>query len=117
MAYKFATKQLIWLFNPCHMTSFLQMYLLASEATPFNNKVFQIMLHTMHGPLAAILFPVTDSLLLPFEPEIYWIQHILIIIIPLYLVMTPESGYRAHRLFQTELFLQGLSFLFLVELS
>ena len=57
VAYKFATKQLIWLLNPCHVTSFVQMYLLASEATSKNNHVFQMMLHVMHGPVAALVFP------------------------------------------------------------
>ena len=63
VAYKFATKQLIWLLNPCHVTSFVQMYLLASEATSKNNHVFQMMLHVMHGPVAALVFPgrILDS--------------------------------------------------------
>jgi len=106
VAYKFATKQLIWLLNPCHVTSFVQMYLLASEATSKNNHVFQMMLHVMHGPVAALVFPVTDSLLLPFEKEIYWIQHIIIIVIPIYLV-TFDTGYTAHRVFQIDRFLQA----------
>ena len=54
-------------------------------------------------------FSVTDSLLLPFEPEIYWIQHIIIIVIPIYLV-TFDTGYKAHRVFQIDRFLQGLSY-------
>ena len=136
VAYKFATKQLIWLLNPCHVTSFVQMYLLASEATSKNNHVFQMMLHVMHGPVAALVFPgsildshkiigtilhtifspfffflVTDSLLLPFEKEIYWIQHIIIIVIPIYLV-TFDTGYTAHRVFQIDRFLQGLSYFY-----
>ena len=52
---------------------------------------------------------MTDSLLLPFEKEIYWIQHIIIIVIPIYLV-TFDTGYTAHRVFQIDRFLQGLSY-------
>ena len=110
VAYKVATKQLIWLFNPCHVTSMVQIYLLTSEATAFTNKVFQIMLHTIHGPLAALLFPTTESLILPFEPEVYWIQHILIIIIPFYLMSSyAPSRYHAHSPLQIDIYTQGLS--------
>ena len=54
---------------------------------------------------------MTDSLLLPFEKEIYWIQHIIIIVIPIYLV-TFDTGYTAHRVFQIDRFLQGLSYIY-----
>jgi len=108
VAYKVATKQLIWLFNPCHVTSMVQIYLLTSEATAFTNKVFQIMLHTIHGPLAALLFPTTESLILPFEPEVYWIQHILIIIIPFYLMSSyAPSRYHAHSPLQMDIYTQA----------
>ena len=47
VAYKFATKQLIFLLAPCHVTSIVQMYLLTSEVNPWSNYVYQIMLHYM----------------------------------------------------------------------
>jgi len=99
VGYKFATKQLIWLLNPCHVTSFLQMYLLAvpSESWSGNQTMFKLMLHTLHGPLAAILFPTTECLILPFEVEIYYIQHWIIILVPLYLLMIEDGhGYQCH---------------------
>ena len=56
------------------------------------------MLHTLHGPIAAMLFPTTEPLVLPFEVEIYWIQHILIVLVPLYLLTIHDGhGYLAHR--------------------
>ena len=56
------------------------------------------MLHTLHGPICAMLFPTTDPLILPFEVETYWIQHILIILVPLYFLMIDDGhGYRPHR--------------------
>ncbi len=33
VGYKLASRQLIWLLNPCHVTSFLQMYLLSVPST------------------------------------------------------------------------------------
>ena len=45
-----------------------------------------------------MIFPVTETLHMPFEKEIYWIQHVLIIIIPCYflLIDRTEHGYQAH---------------------
>jgi len=99
VGYKFASKQLIWLLNPCHVTSLVQMYLLAvpSESWSGNQTIYKCMLHTLHGPLAALLFPVTSCLILPFEVEIYYIQHWLILLIPLYLLMIEDGhGYQSH---------------------
>ena len=55
------------------------------------------MLHCLHGPVAAMVFPVTEPLILPFEKEIYWIQHALLILIPAYFLMIDDGhGYRSH---------------------
>merc|ERR1712243_408854 len=43
------------------------------------------------GPLLAILFPVTDSLDLPLEPDVYWVQHLLLLLMPLYLSVTSDT--------------------------
>ena len=69
------------------------MYLLAvpSELWSGNQTIYKIMLHTLHGPLAAVLFPVTESLILPFEPEIYYIQHWIILLVPLYLLIIEDG--------------------------
>ena len=42
VGYKFATKQLIFLLNPCHVTSAVQMYLLASPADPWPQTLFKV---------------------------------------------------------------------------
>jgi len=110
VGYKLASKQLIWLLNPCHMTSFIQMYLLAvpSELWSGNQTIYKIMLHTLHGPLAAVLFPVTESLILPFEPEIYYIQHWIILLVPLYLLTIEDGhGYQFHPSFDMHWYIKS----------
>jgi len=110
VGYKFASKQLVWLLNPCHVTSLIQMYLLAapSELWSGNQTIFKIMLHTLHGPLAALLFPVTDCLIMPFEVEIYYIQHYIIILVPLYLLLVEDGhGYQSHSSFDLNWYLKS----------
>jgi hypothetical protein len=36
----------------------------------------------MHGPLMATFFPVTNTLFLPGEVLVYWLEHFLLLIIP-----------------------------------
>lgn len=40
----------------------------------------------MHGPLMAVIFPVTNTLFLPGEVATYWIEHALLLIIPVFLL-------------------------------
>ena len=93
VGYKFSSKQLIWLLNPCHITTMAQIYLLAvpSESWSGNQTIYKIMLHTLHGPLAALLFPATESLILPFEAELYFIQHGMIILVPIYFLVIEDG--------------------------
>ena len=101
VGFKFASKQLIWLFNPCHVTSLIDIYCLAMPVDAFrlNNSLFVMTLFTLHGPLAAMLFPTDGGLVLPFESEIYWIQHILLVLVPLYFLLVKDGhGYTAHKM-------------------
>lgn len=40
----------------------------------------------LNGPMLAFVFPETDSRLIPIEAAIYWVQHGLMFIIPIYLL-------------------------------
>lgn len=42
----------------------------------------------LNGPLLAFMFPETDSRQLALEASLYWIQHALMVIIPIYLLKT-----------------------------
>ena len=86
VCYKFATNQVIFLLNPCHVATPINIYLLAKSpasmtANP-DSWLLKRILHTIHGPMVAVFFPVTNTLFLPCEVDVYWIQHYLILIAP-----------------------------------
>lgn len=87
IGFKFATKQVIFLLNPCHVLTAIQIYLLAVPPSKRVLCVFRIHNYLLFGALQALLFPVVNTRLLPFEVATYWIQHTLIlIIVPFFLV-------------------------------
>ncbi|CAG0881806.1 unnamed protein product [Darwinula stevensoni] len=86
IGFKFSSRTLIYLLNPCHVTTAIQIYLLAAPPSRFVTAMFRIHMNLLPGASLAILFPVTNSRLLPFETEIYWIQHFLMLVVPYYLL-------------------------------
>ncbi|XP_001632987.2 transmembrane protein 164 [Nematostella vectensis] len=85
--FKVATKQVIYLLNPCHVLNVLQIYLLAAKPSKHVLCLFRINMYILFGALLAVVFPVVNTRLLPFEVEIYWIQHLLILlIVPVFLI-------------------------------
>lgn len=48
----------------------------------------------LNGPVLAMIFPETDSRILPVEIASYWIQHGIMFIIPMYLLWI--GGKRFH---------------------
>ena len=41
IGFKLSSRQLIWLLNPCHMLSFIQLFLLVSPNTKFSTYLFR----------------------------------------------------------------------------
>jgi len=87
LTYKLATKQLIFIINPCHVMCLLQLTVLClNPFTSVAQHLFRIMLNGMFFPLCACIFPVTNSLFLPGEVFTFWLEHILLLVIPLFLL-------------------------------
>lgn len=84
IGFKFGSRTVIWLLQPCHMITALQIYLLAVPNHKHTNYLYRIHFGFLSGPILALLFPVTDSLSLPGEFEMYWIQHLVLPLMPFY---------------------------------
>lgn len=87
LGFKFASRTVIYILNPCHITTIIQIYLLAcNKPTKSSTVLFRLQMNYLNGPLLAFMFPETDSRQLPLEASIYWIQHALMCIIPVFLL-------------------------------
>ena len=92
--YKIYTHQAIFITQPCHCLCLVQMFVLYRWLRQVNDNsknpdlvliyTFRIHLFFLHGPLMAVIFPVTNTLFLPGEVATYWIEHALLLSIPLW---------------------------------
>lgn len=88
--YKTNISSMINLIQPCHLVLLLEGIALYSDG-PLGVLITVLILPTLTGTLLATLFPDTAGLDQPFEIESYWIQHILIQIVPIYLLLRKNS--------------------------
>ncbi|KRX17761.1 Twinkle protein, mitochondrial [Trichinella nelsoni] len=88
VSYKVRTGSLIFLLNPCHVATMLEILLFCENLLPPNvaRLVFALAMYFLPGATLALLFPVVTSRKLPGEVCIYWIQHLTIVLCPVYLL-------------------------------
>jgi uncharacterized membrane protein YwaF len=67
--------------------------LLTTKKTKFKGFLFILIMRGMFGPYTAITLPDLDGLDLPYEIELFFIEHILGIIGPLVLVLFGNRRY------------------------
>lgn len=120
LVYKFVSKTAIFLLNPCHLTTVMQLILLSMNSSRRQTcrRLFRFHMYTMPGALLALVFPILNTrqvrnLLIKHyivftltnisnnycssckiysffqligEIVIYYAQHLLIVIVPLYFI-------------------------------
>jgi len=86
IGFKLSTRQLIFILNPCHMITLVQLILLISPPRRWMHFMFRIQTYAISGATVAIIFPVLNTRHLPFEVASYYIHHGLMLITPFYLM-------------------------------
>ena len=84
--YKLRASSLISLVQPCHLICLFEGIALLSDG-PIGVMISALILPSLSGTFLAILFPDTTGLDQPLEAIMYWVQHYLIIIVPVYLLV------------------------------
>ncbi|KAG8228095.1 hypothetical protein J437_LFUL000097 [Ladona fulva] len=61
IGFKLATRTVIYLFNPCHVVTAVQIYLLAAQPSSQLTAIFRMHLYFLNGAILAFLFPNTEA--------------------------------------------------------
>lgn len=64
----------------------IQIILLTFSSNYYTRGLYRLHAGMLNGGTLAIYFPVTAARLFPFEVELYYIQHILILFVPVFLL-------------------------------
>ena len=108
LGFKLSSGQVLWLLNPCHVLTVTQLFLLASPSPSHNrrlaNTVFRLHIywltgeteaglslqpqHFSAGPVLALIFLVPFPRHIAGEVLTYWVQHLLLLVVPGYLLST-----------------------------
>ncbi|XP_066924131.1 transmembrane protein 164-like isoform X2 [Clytia hemisphaerica] len=98
LGYKISERSWIFLLNPCHVITILQIYLLSAEPGRMCTAVFRLHIHLLFGAFLAFVFPVLNTRVRHGEQMIYYLQHFMItLVVPPYLIHT-GGAYRCEPL-------------------
>ncbi|XP_043276161.1 uncharacterized protein [Venturia canescens] len=86
IGFKFTSRTIVYLLNPCHITTAVQLYLLSAKPSPLVTTIFRLHLNFLNGPVLAYLFPEIESRHILPDKAMYYLQHGLMLVIPYYLL-------------------------------
>ncbi|XP_063972248.1 transmembrane protein 164 isoform X2 [Diachasmimorpha longicaudata] len=86
IGFKFSSRTMVYLLNPCHITTAVQLYLLSAKPSPIVTALFRLQLNFMNGPILAYVFPETESRKIFADKAMYYLQHGLMVVISYYLL-------------------------------
>ncbi len=85
--FKVQTKAGIIFLQPCHIICACEAYAMLFPNNPYSVFIAMYFLPPVAASMMALIFPEADDLQFPFEIEIFWIEHWLIILLPIYLLI------------------------------
>lgn len=86
VSHKRAKNALLFLFQPCHITLFLLILLMLLPVTWIGTHIaFNVILCNVWGTTLALFFPDLRDYNLFFEVEMYWIEHVALLLVPIWL--------------------------------
>ncbi|ESN92368.1 hypothetical protein HELRODRAFT_133970, partial [Helobdella robusta] len=112
IGFKLSTRQVIWLLNPCHMITMAQIFLLSATPSKTSLIIFRLHLYYLIGPIIALIIPVVHSRKLLLEREMYFIQHVLILVAPYFIMKNKAYTVERKNDMSWPVMAQGLVFLF-----
>ncbi|XP_014210961.1 transmembrane protein 164 [Copidosoma floridanum] len=87
IGFKLSGKTFVYILNPCHIFTIIEIYLLAAEpSSPMITAVFRLVVSSLNGPVLAFVFPETECRPMFADKAVYYIQHGLMALIPYYLI-------------------------------
>lgn len=85
--FKIGKNTWIYLLNPCHVLTAMQIFLLSTRPSRIWTAVFRIQIHLLFGGILATIFPVTNTRSGIYEHVNYWLHHICVtFIVPPFLI-------------------------------
>lgn len=94
--FKLARESVIFVLNPCHVQTIVQVYLLAAKPSKLSITLFRIQMNFLNGPFLASLFPEIENRTYAFQKCTFWIQHGLLYFIPVYILRS--GAYKSEKL-------------------